>query len=53
MAQPASMMEKQAKASKAKSEKKVMETAESPDKETSPVAIQTAKSIEGKSLIQF
>ncbi|XP_038554758.1 MICOS complex subunit MIC60 [Micropterus salmoides] len=46
LAQPPSMMEKQTKVSKAKSEKKVKEASESPAKETSPVPTQPAQSIE-------
>ncbi|XP_044062202.1 MICOS complex subunit MIC60 [Siniperca chuatsi] len=46
LAQPPSLMEKQAKVSKAKSEKKVKEAAENPAKEASPVPTQPAQSIE-------
>lgn len=52
-AQPPSMMEKQVKVSKAKSEKKVKEAAESPAIERSPFPTQPAQSIEGKFLIWF
>ncbi|XP_069543593.1 MICOS complex subunit MIC60 isoform X1 [Brachyistius frenatus] len=44
--QPPSMMEKQVKASKAKSEKKVKEAAESPAKESGSVPTKLAQSIE-------
>lgn len=53
LAQPPSMIEKQVKTSKAKSEKKVKEEAGSGAKETSPVPAQPAQSIEGKFLIWF
>ncbi|XP_051277187.1 MICOS complex subunit MIC60 isoform X2 [Dicentrarchus labrax] len=46
LAQPPSMMDKQTNVSKAKSEKKVKEAAESPASEMSPVPIQPAQSIE-------
>ncbi|XP_039975597.1 MICOS complex subunit MIC60 isoform X2 [Xiphias gladius] len=46
MVQPPAMIEKQVKASKAKSEKKVKEAAESPGKEPSPVTTQPAQSLE-------
>ncbi|XP_042349449.1 MICOS complex subunit MIC60 isoform X2 [Plectropomus leopardus] len=46
MSQPPSMMEKPLKASKAKSEKKLTEAAESPAKETSPVPAPPAQTIE-------
>ncbi|XP_008279112.1 MICOS complex subunit MIC60 isoform X2 [Stegastes partitus] len=46
LAQPPSMMEKQVKAPKAKSEKKVKDSAGSPAKEPSPVVTQPAQSIE-------
>lgn len=46
LGQPPSMMEKEKKPSKAKSEKKVKEAAETPTKEISPVPKQPAQSIE-------
>ncbi|XP_035525540.1 MICOS complex subunit MIC60 [Morone saxatilis] len=46
LVQPPSMMDKQTNVSKAKSEKKVKEAAESPASEMSPVPIQPAQSIE-------
>uniref|UniRef100_A0A8C4E0P0 MICOS complex subunit MIC60 n=1 Tax=Dicentrarchus labrax TaxID=13489 RepID=A0A8C4E0P0_DICLA len=49
LAQPPSMMDKQTNVSKAKSEKKVKEAAESPASEMSPVPIQPAQSIEAVS----
>lgn len=52
MVQPPAMIEKQVKASKAKSEKKVKEAAESPGKEPSPVTTQPAQSLEGKSFVR-
>jgi len=46
LVQPPSMLDKQVKASKAKTEKKVKEAAESPAKETSPSPTQPAQTIE-------
>jgi len=46
LAQPPSMLDKQMKASKAKTEKKVKEAAESPAKETNPSSTQPAQTIE-------
>lgn len=53
LAQPPSMMEKQVKVSKAKSEKKIKEATESPAIEMSPVSTQPAQNIDGKFFIGF
>lgn len=53
LAQPPSMMEKQMKVSKAKSEKKMKEATESPAIETSPVPTQPAQNIDGKFFIRL